>query len=106
MKRDIRDLFKRYKRNIRPQAEQVVKRGRARMVWKQGVAEFGGGMFVLMTALHFFRHSAEWRKPGEILWLILSLPLFAFFGGVWGLWMWGFFTKLLDSSDEENATHS
>jgi hypothetical protein len=61
----IRGLMNRYKRVIRPRAEQVVKRGRARMVWKQGVAEFGGGMFILMTALHFFRHPAEWRAWGS-----------------------------------------
>jgi hypothetical protein len=66
----------------------MFRRGRARVVWLNGVLYFGGSLFVLYNAVDYFLEPVARPTPVEVFWFFAALLLSIAAGYCYGIFLW------------------
>jgi hypothetical protein len=69
-------------------AGQMFRRGRARVLWLNGVLYFGGSLFLLYNAVDYFLEPAARPTGRELSLLFAVLVLCILAGYCYGLFLW------------------
>ena len=78
-------------------ARRALAHGKKRMLWRKGALEFGGAMFIFLNICELIRHPLQWREPGFVPWIFVSILECAAFGYVWGWIMWKYYERMASS---------
>ena len=82
------NLFHRWRERRLLRAGALYRKGRARVLWLNGVFFFGGSLFLLYNAIDYFVEPAARPTPSEISWFCAALAGCAAAGYLYGLMTW------------------
>jgi|HubBroStandDraft_5_1064220.scaffolds.fasta_scaffold24637_3 hypothetical protein len=82
------NLFLRSRERRLFRAGLMFRRGRARVLWLNGVLYFGGSLFLLYNAVDYFIEPAARATQIQLSWFFAALVLCALAGYIYGLFLW------------------
>ncbi len=82
------NLFVRSRERHLIRAGILYRKGRARVLWLNGVAFFGGSLFLLYNAIDYLIEPAARPTSAEIFWFFAALAGCTVAGYLYGLMIW------------------
>jgi hypothetical protein len=81
-------------------AARLYRKGRARVLWINGVLYFGGSLFLLYNAVDYLIEPRARPSPIELIWFFAALLLSGLGGYLYGRFTWSNLVRTFGDSGE------